>query len=94
MPYCANRDCAAALCAWRLLRVPVPDIPAAAYLASMFPPGRAGRLPGSYTGVSGGGGEPRLARVVELEAVDAKRLTLFWLSDVLLELLDAPPGGG
>ena len=35
----------------------------------------AGAWPGSTTGVSGGGGDPRLARVVEFEAVDANRFT-------------------
>jgi hypothetical protein len=49
-------------------------MPDAAYLASMPPPGM---LPGSTIGVSGGGGEPRLALVVEVEAVDGKRFTLF-----------------
>lgn len=63
---------AAALGAFRLLRVAVPEIPAAAYRASMA---SAGVRPGSTIGVSGGGGEPRLARVVEVEAVEAKRFT-------------------
>ena len=48
-------------------------MPEAAYLASMPPPGIC---PGSTMGVSGGGGDPRLARVVEVEAVEANRLTL------------------
>jgi hypothetical protein len=56
---------AAALC--RPLRVAVPEMPEAAYRAS---------IPlGPSTGVPGGGGEPRLARVVEVDAVDANRLT-------------------
>jgi hypothetical protein len=83
-PYCAIRDCAAALGAWRLLRVPVPEMPAAAYRASMPPPGI---VPGSTMGVSGGGGDPRLARVVELEAVEEKRL-------MGAARFAAPPGGG
>jgi hypothetical protein len=55
-----------------LVRVAVPEIPEAAYRASIPPPGMT---PGSTIGVSGGGGEPLLARVVEVEAVDAKRFT-------------------
>ena len=47
-------------------------MPAAAYLASMPPPGT---VPGSTMGVSGGGGDPRLAFVVDVEAVEAKRFT-------------------
>ena len=84
LPYCASLDCAAALGAWRLLRVPVPEMPAAAYRASIPPPGM---VPGSTMGVSGGGGDPRLARVVELEAVDEKR-------PIGAARFAAPPGGG
>lgn len=50
----------------------MPEMPDAAYRASMPPPGT---LPGSTIGVSGGGGEPLLALVVEFEAVEANRLT-------------------
>lgn len=42
-------------------------MPAAAYRASMPPPACA---PGATTGVSGGGGDPRCALVVEVEAVE------------------------
>lgn len=100
-PYCASLCDAAALGAPRLFSVAVPEIPAAAYRASMA---SAGACPGSTIGVSGGGGEPRLARVVDVEAVEAKRFTpwSFILScwagakfvGALLEELDAAPGGG
>lgn len=59
---------AAAFCAWRLVRVDVPAMPAAAYLASMSLPGA-----GPVMGVSGGGGEPRVALVVDVDAVELKR---------------------
>ena len=66
----------------------VPEMPAAAYLASIPPPGIS-------VGVSGGGGEPRLARVVEVEAVDAKRLMLdSWLPEFWRDEPEVPPGGG
>ena len=89
LPYCASRDWAAALgawklLAWRLVRVAVPEMPAAAYRASMPPPGMT---PGSTMGVSGGGGEPRLARVVELDAVEEKR-------PMGPGFARPPPGGG
>lgn len=63
----------------------VPEIPEAAYRASIPPPGT---LPGSTIGVSGGGGEPRLALVVEFEAVDANRFTPW------SPILDCSPLGG
>lgn len=96
-PYCASLCAAAALWAWRLVRVAVPEMPLAAYRASMPSPGM---FPGSTMGVSGGGGEPLLARTVDVLALDAKRFTLGWLGiwrlsgfGALLELA-APPGGG
>jgi len=59
---------------WRLFKVAVPEIPDAAYRASIPPP--PGTTPGSTIGVSGGGGDPRLARVVEVDAVEANLFTL------------------
>jgi hypothetical protein len=44
-------------------------MPAAAKRASIPPPG------GGMIGVSGGGGEPRCARTVEVDAVELRRLT-------------------
>lgn len=83
------------------MSVAVPEIPEAAYRASIPPPGI---VPGSTTGVSGGGGEPRLARVVEFEAVDAKRFTPWsplgaWVDEelavvVVVVVVVAAPGGG
>lgn len=46
-------------------------MPAAAYRASMPEPVRCS---GPATGVSGGGGEPLWARVVEMDAVEPMRL--------------------
>lgn len=43
-------------------------------------------------GVSGGGGDPLLALVVEVEAVEAKRLTLVSLGNA--SWFEAEPGGG
>ena len=43
-------------------------------------------------GVSGGGGEPRLARVVEFDAVELKRFTAAWSG--ALKLFELSPGGG
>lgn len=51
--------------------MPVPAIPAAAYLASMPPPASS---PGPTIGVSGGGGDPLVALVVDVDAVDANLL--------------------
>lgn len=51
------------------MRVEVPAIPAAAYRDSIS------ERPGGTIGVSGGGGEPRFAFVVEVEAVEPRRLT-------------------
>lgn len=51
------------------MRVEVPAMPAAAKRASMPPP------EGGMMGVSGGGGEPRCALTVEVEAVELRRLT-------------------
>lgn len=56
-------------CACKLVSVDGPAIPAAAKRASIPPPG------GGMIGVSGGGGEPRCARTVEVEAVELRRLT-------------------
>ena len=50
----------------------MPAIPAAAYRASMPPPGCS---PGATIGVSGGGGEPLCALVVDVDAVELKRFT-------------------
>jgi len=47
-------------------------------------------VPGSTIGVSGGGGEPRFALVVEFEAVEANRLTP-WSFIVDWLLLLPPP---
>lgn len=70
-------------------------MPAAAKRASMPPPG------GGIIGVSGGGGEPRCARTVEVEAVELRRFTppglgiLSTGSDCLDdEAPDAPTFGG
>jgi len=56
----------------------VPAIPEAAYRASISVWGRAPRTTGTgprpVIGVSGGGGEPLWALVVEVEAVELMRL--------------------
>ena len=55
-------------------------MPAAAYRASIPPPS------GRSIGVSGGGGEPLFARVVEVEAVDKYRFIVFGAGAARLEL--------
>ena len=47
-------------------------MPAAAYRASIPPPGAS---PGGTIGVSGGGGDPRCAFVVDVEAVEPNLFT-------------------
>lgn len=62
-----------------------------------------GAIPGSTIGVSGGGGDPRLAFVVDVDAVEGKRFTpgsgaskcpeavVSWFT---IPGALAPPGGG
>lgn len=72
----------------------VPAIPAAAYRASIPPPGSS---PGPTIGVSGGGGEPLVALVVEIDAVDANlfmALGAIRFSDDGVPLSSAGPGTG
>lgn len=73
-----------------------PAIPAAAYLASMSVPGR---WLGGTTGVSGGGGDPRVAFVVEVDAVElilctAAGARVFNLPGAPPDSADKSPGGG
>jgi hypothetical protein len=87
---------AAAFCACRFVRVDAPAIPAAAYLASISVPGRGF---GGTIGVSGGGGDPRVAFVVEVEAVELSLWTvagsrMFNLPGCPPESAEDAPGGG
>ena len=71
-------------------------MPAAAYRASMPPPACS---PGATTGVSGGGGDPRCALVVEVEAVELNLfielgLWTFKPAGVAEMPDDDAPGGG
>ena len=74
----------------------VPDIPAAAYLASIPPP--APESPGPKIGVSGGGGEPLVALVVDVEAVEENLFIAFGVGAAKLSLegvaADCTVGGG
>ena len=72
--------------------MPVPAIPDAAYLASMSVCGL--EEGGPTIGVSGGGGEPRVARVVEVDAVELMRFTMPGSLDLSLYGSAPPDGGG
>lgn len=73
----------------------MPAIPAAAYRASMPPPGIS---PGAAIGVSGGGGDPLCALVVDVEADELSRLTpglgICKPSAGVVLLDELSPGGG
>ena len=87
--YAAALCCAATLCAWRLLSVPVPAIPDAAYLASIS----VGTRGFGIIGVSGGGGDPRCALVVEVDAVELILFTDEGSLTLSLPPADSPGGG-
>lgn len=71
-------------------------MPAAAYLASISVPGRG---LGGMIGVSGGGGDPRVALVVDVDAVELILCTgagsrIFSLPGAPPVSADGAPGGG